>query len=285
MPTHATHATHNTRLHRCNTCNRQFWPSNDAAFCPESIEMARGAESGASSPDKVKLAPGWWLRCARSALNQLQAMAKKRVPNLEDDGQDCGAGGGVGDEEALDHPMKPFAVQQKEEAATRQMMEGGGEQASEGERRGLLQKVQERVQEERGRALLLLQVSEEGERRVVGRQPGRGARRRQQPGEEEGGEEEEEEEEAEERESLKRVQAAATALSRYHHRLQGTEPGSGGDDGPTIVEALVELAARDRSGATAHMLESMAVSVRALLHQMPGDEGSSSSSSKNKETS
>ena len=101
-------------------------------------------------------------------------MAKKRVPNLEDDGQDCGAGGGVGDEEALDHPMKPFAVQQKEEAATRQMMEGGGEQASEGERRGLLQKVQERVQEERGRALLLLQVSEEGERRVVGRQPGRG---------------------------------------------------------------------------------------------------------------
>ena len=113
-----------------------------------------------------------------------------------------------------------------------------------------------------GRALLLLQVWEEGERRSEGlpHWAGRRNRRRRPPGKEE-----------KEGESLEGATAAAAALSRYHHRLQGTKPLSGGK-GPTIVEALVELASRDRSGATAHMLESMAVSVRAL-HQMRDDEG------------
>ena len=213
--------------------------------------MARGGEGGASSPDKAKLAPSWWLRCARAALNQLQAVAKKRAPNLEDDGQNCGAGGGVGDEEALDHPMKPYALQQKEDAATRKIMEDmeQGGQADAGE------KVRQ--------SLLLMQVLEEGERGVMSdRKMGKqGQRRQHYKNIEKSGESEHDG-------ISERVHEAIKALARYHHRLQGTEPGSeGGGNGPTIVEALLELASSDRTGAAAHMLESMAVSVRAL-HQM-----------------
>ena len=76
--------------------------------------MSRGAEGGGASEDKKKMAPLWWLKCARSALNQLSATEKGRVPNLSDDGTDCGSGGGVGDEDALDHPALPYAVQQRE---------------------------------------------------------------------------------------------------------------------------------------------------------------------------
>ena len=239
------------------------------------MEVARGGEGGASSPDKAKLAPGWWLRCARSALNQLQSMAKKMIPNLEDDGQNCGAGGGVGDEEALDHPMKPYALQQKEEAETRRIMEGmeGGQESTS---------LQEKQFTKDRRSLLLLQVLKETERSNTRLGLGGRAKRKKRRGDGK---------RSKQREGLmdpnfdqnglvtrKRVQAAAVALSQYHHRLQGTEPlleGGDGDGRPlTIVQALLELASRDDSGATAHMVESMAVSVRALhTFQEPPQEG------------
>ena len=36
------------------------------------------------------MAPSWWLKCARSALNQVVASEKGKVPNLADDGKKRG---------------------------------------------------------------------------------------------------------------------------------------------------------------------------------------------------
>jgi len=105
----------------CATCHREFWPLNDEAFCPAGEAMARGGAGGGASDDKKKEAPLWWLKCARSALNILSAQEKGKIPNLADDGSSCGSGGGVGDEEALDHPQVPYAVQQKENEQVQEM--------------------------------------------------------------------------------------------------------------------------------------------------------------------
>ena len=71
----------------CSTCHREFWPLTDNAFCPASEEMSRGGEGGGASEDKKKMAPSWWLKCARSALNQVVATEKGKIPNLADDGK------------------------------------------------------------------------------------------------------------------------------------------------------------------------------------------------------
>lgn len=193
------------------------------------MEMSRGAEGGASSPDKAKLAPGWWLRCARASLNQLQAVAQKRVPNLEDDGSNCGSGGGLGDEEALDHPVKPFVQQQKEEAETRRIMEGGSNQQPS----------------QRDALLLQMQAGKPLERaESIGTEyAGRNHLHRN-------------------KNSFGRLHAAALSLSRYHHDLHGTSPSSYSD--LSIVDALLELASKDHTGSVQYMIESMAAAVQAL---------------------
>jgi hypothetical protein len=71
----------------CSTCHREFWPLTDNAFCPASEEMSRGGEGGGASEDKKKMAPSWWLKCARSALNQVVVMEKGKIPNLADNGK------------------------------------------------------------------------------------------------------------------------------------------------------------------------------------------------------
>ena len=62
---------------------------------------------------------------ARSALNQIAASAKGRIPNLADDGENCGSGGGVGDEDALDHPQKPYSVMQQEKGLIQKIVDAG----------------------------------------------------------------------------------------------------------------------------------------------------------------